>query len=63
MLSAIIHFHDLPSNAKELIMKNAPSRRGAKGVEHGAPANLMDAAIFVEQAWRQVTPTSIQNCL
>ena len=62
LLSAIINFHDLPSNAKELVMKNAPTRRGAKGVEHGAPANLMDAAIFIEQAWREVSSKSIQNC-
>lgn len=36
--------------------------RGAAGVAHGRPAHLLDASIYVEEAFQGISKIAIKNC-
>ena len=63
MIKDILAFHDLPEDVKNQRKRHCETlRRGAAGVYHGKPANVLDAAHYILEAWNTTTATTILNC-
>ena len=55
--------YNLPEDNKEILqIQGTHLRRGSAGVGYGNPANLMDVAKNIKEAWDRVLPISIDNC-
>ncbi|XP_065642990.1 jerky protein homolog-like [Hydra vulgaris] len=62
-LSDILSYYSLDVNTKECLKESSLlCKRGAAGVEYGKPAHLLDAAKYVNLAWKSIQPSSIKNC-
>ncbi|KAF5185902.1 Tigger transposable element-derived protein [Thalictrum thalictroides] len=61
-LKDVLDFYELDAESKHRKQEEGKRmRRGAAGVAYGNPAHLLDAALYVKQAWDSVSSVSIKN--
>ena len=61
-LNDVLTFYTLNEASKNMVLDQSKQlRRGAAAVAHGQPANLIDAACYITEAWNNVTAKAIQN--
>ena len=61
-LKEVLEFYELDENSKSHKKEQSKRlRRGAAGVAYGNPAHLLDAALFVKDAWDAISASTIKN--
>jgi hypothetical protein len=61
-LKDVLGFYELEEDVKRRKREQGERlRRGSAGVTYGNPAHLLDAAMYVKEAWNAVSSSSIRN--